>query len=160
MNIRAATVASAASILAAAVLGGCASTQTLEIRAASSEPVPGGVKTAPPAGNAPLYVLPQVVLTGADVAWATETTDPRGHRAVSVRFTREGARKFNEYTKAHIDQPIAIFVDGTLMSAPRVLDPMNDAAMISAGAEGMTAKQQRELIAALNAGKTRPEGMG
>ena len=153
------TVALSASILAIAALGGCASKQTLEIRAASRDPAPGGVRTEPPVGDAPLYVLPQVVLTGADVAWASETTDPRGLRAVGVRFSDEGARKFHEYTKAHVAQPIAIFVDGKLLSAPRILDPMNDAAMISAGDKGMSEKQQRDLIAALNAGKTRPEGM-
>ena len=68
-------------------LAGCTSTQPLEIRAASKDPAPGGVKTESPHGDMPLYVLPQVVVTDADVAWAEESTDAQGRRAVSIRFS-------------------------------------------------------------------------
>ena len=153
------TVALTASILAFVGLTGCTSTQPLEIRAASKDPVPGGVKTESPVGNAPLYVLPQVVVTDADVAWAKESTDASGNRAVSIWFTPVGARKVQEYTQAHVDQPIAIFVNGKLCSAPIVRSPLKDVAMITDRGDGLSGKQQRDLIAALNAGKLRPEGM-
>lgn len=153
------TIALAASILAFVGLAGCTSTQPLEIRAASKDPAPGGVKTESPHGDMPLYVLPQVVVTDADVAWAEESTDAQGRRAVSIRFTPEGASKFHEYTKAHVNQPIAVFVNGKLQIAPIVITPLRDVAMINGGRDAMSGKQQRDLIAALNAGKLRPEGM-
>jgi preprotein translocase subunit SecD len=157
MNIRAVTVASAASTLAAAVLSGCASHQTLEIRAASKDPVAGVVNSAPSKDSMPIYVLPQVVVTGADVAWARASTDERGGRAVSIWFTTDGARKFHEYTKAHVGQPVAVFVDGKLVEAPYVQSPLRDVATIGDPLHGgLSELQQRDLIAALNNGKTEP----
>jgi len=79
-----------------------------------------------------------VLLTGAYVADARseflQTHGGAPERVVSLQFTNEGTQLFAEATRANIGQPIFIYMDDELISAPNVNSVISDgAAQITGG---------------------------
>jgi preprotein translocase subunit SecD len=73
------------------------------------------------------YLLAPAKVVGRDVASATAAIDPASASGwfVSLDFTGDGAKKFGELTQAVVNlaQPqnqVAIVLDGTVVSAPRI----------------------------------------
>ncbi len=58
------------------------------------------------------------LLTGADLADARAVFDQFGRPMVSLTFTPEGAKKFEEATRAHVGERLAIVLDGRVYTAP------------------------------------------
>ncbi|TBH21536.1 protein translocase subunit SecD [Thermus thermamylovorans] len=58
------------------------------------------------------------LLTGADLADARAVFDPFGRPQVSLTFTPEGARRFEEVTRANIGRQLAVVLDGKVYTAP------------------------------------------
>jgi len=90
-------------------------------------------------------------LTGRDLEKAAVTFDPQTNAPqISLKFTDEGAQKFEEITKRNVGRPLAIFLDNQIISAPRV----NEA--ISGGQAVITGKfsldEAKNLAIQLNAG--------
>ena len=69
---------------------------------------------------------------------------------VAVEFNDEGSKLFAEITKANIDKTIAIYLDGTAISAPVVREEITGGKATISGS--MDAVQARELAGRLNAG--------
>lgn len=92
-------------------------------------------------------------LTGKDLnkATAQASRDPNSPGyVVSLEFNNEGAKKFEEITKNNVGKPVAIFLDGSLISAPTVQNVIADGnAQISGSFSSEEAKQ---LAIELNAG--------
>lgn len=62
-------------------------------------------------------------ITDADVEKIEEGTDEfTGMPQFVVHFTASGATAFSDFTAAHVDQKIAIVVDGRVVSAPIVVE--------------------------------------
>jgi len=59
-------------------------------------------------------------LDGSHFKYASVTYDQIGSPQVAIQFDDEGARMFEELTEKLINQQLAIFVGGELVSAPRV----------------------------------------
>lgn len=73
-----------------------------------------------------------------------------GSVVVRLEFDDEGKKLFGEITTANVGQPIAIFLDNQILSAPEVREPITDGvAVISGSFNADTAKQ---LATRLNAG--------
>jgi len=133
-----------------ACLGACASPAKVEFRAASMNSTPDSVKMVAPAGAAPIYVAPQVVISNSDIATASIGTTENGTRAVYVTLTDAGASKLLAYTSVHLREPIAIMIDGQLVSAPMVQSPLSKVAMILGGPNGFTEEEASRLVTSLN----------
>ncbi|MBE7706078.1 MAG: protein translocase subunit SecD [Cyanobacteria bacterium SIG30] len=89
-------------------------------------------------------------LTGKDLKKALSATDPAGNWIVSLEFNAEGSKKFAALTKELIGQPMAIFFNGELKSAPIVQDQIiGGHAQISGDFEYQEVKDMVDL---LNAG--------
>lgn len=73
-----------------------------------------------------------------------------GGVVVRLDFNDEGAKLFAELTAANVGKPVAIFLDGQLLSAPEVRDPITDGTAIISG--NFTADTGKELASRLNAG--------
>ncbi|MER3537177.1 MAG: protein translocase subunit SecDF [Thermus sp.] len=58
------------------------------------------------------------LLTGADLADARAVFDQFGRPQVSLTFTPEGARKFEEVTRQNVGKRLAIVLDGKVYTAP------------------------------------------
>jgi len=73
-----------------------------------------------------------------------------GEPVVSIRFDSEGAALFEEITRNNVGGSLAIFLDGEIMSIPRINEPIaGGTAMISGG---FTPQEARELAQNLNFG--------
>lgn len=92
-------------------------------------------------------------LTGADLKKALVTFGGSGAKSgpqVSIEFTSEGAQKFGEITKRNIGKPLAIFLDGTPVSAPIVEQEILGGSAVISG--NFTSTEAKELSIQLNAG--------
>lgn len=75
----------------------------------------------------------EVIVTGADLKNAVENILPNDEAVVNLEFTPEGTEKFAEATKRFVNQQIAIFLDGQLLQAPVVDEPIYDGKAIIRG---------------------------
>lgn len=66
------------------------------------------------------YLLGKAYVTGKDLANAGTTFDQFGKAAVSLKFSSDGAKLFEEATAANTGKQIAIVLDGVVISAPVV----------------------------------------
>lgn len=69
---------------------------------------------------------------------------------VSIRFTAEGAKLFEEITRANIGENLAIFLDGEEISAPRINEPISGGTAVISG--GFNPEEARALAQNLNFG--------
>src|SRR5262249_32099430 len=67
-----------------------------------------------------VWVNPTPAITSSDIQGAEPAADRNYGNFVKVIFTDAGARKMRELTTAQTNKPIAIVLDGKLISAPRV----------------------------------------
>ena len=90
-------------------------------------------------------------LTGKDleraaVTFAQNTNTPQ----IALKFTDEGAGKFEEITRRNIGQPLAIFLDGQIISAPRVNEAISGGEAVITGQFSL--EEAKNLAIQLNAG--------
>ncbi len=94
--------------------------------------------------------LKKTLLTGADLKAATPATDQYGQPAVAIEFTDSGALKFRDATAGLVGKPLAIVLDGRIISAPNVNEP------IAGGKAQITGRfnvqEMRDLVIQLKAG--------
>lgn len=90
-------------------------------------------------------------LTGADLKNANVVFDQNtGKPAVSIEFNEEGATKFENLTEKNVGKPLAILLDGELVSAPTVNEKIiGGKAQISGG---FSLDEAKKLEIQLNAG--------
>jgi hypothetical protein len=119
------------------------------IRPASSQPVEGSREMADPDRDVPVHVLPGVLLTEADVRHARASEDPLGNPAIMAVLDDEAGRALHAYTAAHVGEPLAIFLDGKLVSVPVVMSAVSSPVIITGGRDGFTPEQMRQYLAAL-----------
>lgn len=92
----------------------------------------------------------QTVLTGADLADARLGRDELGRPAVDVAFTDAGARKFAELTTLWQGYQIPHLLDGELLVAPVVQEPITQGQGIITGS--FTLEEARHLAIQLKSG--------
>jgi len=98
-----------------------------------------------------------VLLTGADVARARTTMDGgqtgAARLVVGLDFTSEGARRFEEATRANLGRPILIFMDDTMISSPVVNSVIiGGSAIIEGGVGGFSREEADDLANSINQG--------
>ena len=65
------------------------------------------------------------VLTGTDLKDAQAATNPQsGQNVVNLEFSDEGAQKFADLTMKNVGRTIAILLDGEVLTAPNVREPI------------------------------------
>jgi preprotein translocase subunit SecD len=148
-------------LAAAVVLWGCAagtraaqqpdrSGRGFEVRRAEDKPGEG-LTEATVAGSArKVYLHREAALTGRDVTEARAIADGANGPAVEVTLTEEGRKKLAKVTEGHQGKPLAILVNGKVLSAPVVRGTISQGkALIS----GRFTKAEAETIAKGIAGK-------
>ena len=98
-----------------------------------------------------LYLVEPPVLTGADIADAQPMFDHGGRPALSFRFTPDAARLFGAFTEAHIGAPFAIVLDGAVLSAPVIREPIHGGNGMISG--NFTVEDVTALAASLRGGQ-------
>lgn len=89
-------------------------------------------------------------LSRASLVFANGTAQVSGTPTVRVDFNSEGAKMFADITKSNVGKQVAIFLDGALVSAPVVQEPITDGTAIISG--NFTAQTAKELVRNLNLG--------
>jgi preprotein translocase subunit SecD len=69
---------------------------------------------------------------------------------VSITFNDEGAQLFEKITREHVGESLAIFLDGAMMSAPRINEAIGGGKAVISG--NFTPDEARELVRNLNFG--------
>lgn len=121
----------------------------IEFRAASFDPVDSAELMTAPGASRSIYVQPSPMLTEADFTSAMKAEDAHARPAVALMLSDEAADRFENYTREHLNEPIAIFVDGELISAPTVKTPLRQHVIITGGSEGLTERQMRQILTAV-----------
>ncbi len=97
------------------------------------------------------YVLEESpVVTGEELTNAQPAFDQNGRPAVNFQFNVSGARKFGEYTTENVGAPFAIVLDGEVISAPRINEPIPGGSGIITG--NFSVEESTNLAVLLRAG--------
>ncbi|MBI2355793.1 MAG: protein translocase subunit SecD [Candidatus Doudnabacteria bacterium] len=90
-------------------------------------------------------------LTGKELERASLEFDQRtGAPTIALQFDAEGTKKFSDITTRNINKRVGIFLDGQLLSAPVVNEPINNGRAIITGQ--FSVQQAKELVTRLNSG--------
>lgn len=94
--------------------------------------------------------LKELVLRGSDLKGSYPGTNQYGQPAVDIEFTTEGAKRFYEVTAENVGKPLAILLDGKVISAPNVNQAIAGGRAQIEG--GFTVAEMRDLVIQLKAG--------
>ena len=102
----------------------------------------------------PLPTSPDPLFGGDQVRSANVAQDQQGRRVVSFALNDQGGKLFGEYTTAHVGEFFAIVLDGNVISAPSINEPITGGSgQISGGGLGGFAKAEAdELVNVLRFG--------
>jgi len=90
-------------------------------------------------------------LSGKDLKRSLVEFDPNTRKPViSLEFTIDGARKFEEITGRNVDKPLAIFLDNNILSSPQVKEKITGGKAIINGE--FTIDEVNSLVRLLNVG--------
>ncbi len=90
-------------------------------------------------------------LTGKDLRKARADFDQnKGEPIISLTFSDEGAKKWEEITKKNLNKKIAILLDNQILLAPTVMSVISDGRTVISG--GFTVAQTKEMAMLLNSG--------
>ncbi|MHA6346604.1 protein translocase subunit SecD [Roseivivax sp. CAU 1761] len=129
------------------LLGATAQLSFHEVVAAAA---PGAV-TLPEIGGSALAVAPRAAIDGERLADAAAAFDPEtGAPVVQFRFDPEGARIFGDLTQQLVGQRFAIVLDGAVISAPVIQEPILGGSGVISGT--FTVEETTTLAALLSAG--------
>jgi SecD/SecF fusion protein len=101
------------------------------------------IKVTEPSGRAPLE--------GDVITTAKDEFDQMGHPCVSMQMNSDGARRWGQLTKQNIGKAIAIVLDGTVYSAPRVNGEIDGGNSQITG--NFSIEDTKDLANTLNSGK-------
>lgn len=120
--------------------------------AAGRAPVGSEILPYPESPTGRIAVKRQVMVSGEELIDAQQTFDQQTNEpAVSIRFNSSGGRKFGRVTSENVNKPFAIILDGTVLSAPNINEPiLGGTAQISGS---FTVEGANQLAIALRSGK-------
>jgi preprotein translocase subunit SecD len=100
----------------------------------------------------PYVVQKRTLLTGAELTRAEVQADPNspGNWQVAIEFTATGARIFGDVTEQNVGRHLAIILDGSLYSAPRINERIPGGRAVITGQ--FTVEEARDLAIVLRAG--------
>lgn len=100
----------------------------------------------------PFLINDTPVVTGSDIATAAQGFDPDDNSpAVDFRLSGAGARRFGDTTAANVNRQFAIVLDGRVMSAPRINEPIYGGSVQISG--GFAMEEAIDLAAIIAAGE-------
>src|SRR5207244_10186356 len=95
-----------------------------------------------------IYLHKTADATTADIADARVGVDGACNPAIDVTFTKDGAKKMAALSEKHQGKPLAVLIDGKVVSAPVVRAKFSDRAQITGQ---FTKEEVEKLVKAINA---------
>jgi preprotein translocase subunit SecD len=109
------------------------------------------LQSTDPSFPQPYVVKKQVLVSGGELIDAQPGFDQRnGQPIVSFKFNTSGSRKFAQATTEHVKEPFAIVLDGKVISAPVIQEPITGGQGQISG--NFTVQQANDLAILLRAG--------
>src|SRR5262245_54258043 len=103
-----------------------------EVRLAEDQPAPGLRAAGVANSNRTIYLHPGIVATNNDIERSSAVAgDTPARFSIDVRLNAAGAAKMREATATHLGKPIAILINGDVVTAPTLKSPIGAAAVIS-----------------------------
>ena len=122
------------------------SSPRVEIRLAENTPGSGVTEAVLDGSGRRIYLHPAALITNEDITSARVNSAGGVGATVGVTFTDAAAKRLTDATRSHLGRPVAILIDGRVVSAIVVRAPIGGSAAIS----GVTGEQARSLAAALD----------
>lgn len=98
------------------------------------------------------FLKPEMIVSGNMVADARASVGQRGDHVISVRLTAQGAQRLAAATRDNTGHRLAILVDGQVIFAPVIREPINDGKGELSG--DFTAEEADALVVAIMRGRT------
>jgi preprotein translocase subunit SecD len=104
-----------------------------EVRLAEDQSAPGLRAARVGTSNRTVYLHPEIVVTNDDIAFSNVIpgNTPSQQFWIDVRLNAAGAAKMRQATTNHLGKPVAILIDGDVITAPTLKSPIGAAAVIS-----------------------------
>jgi preprotein translocase subunit SecD len=103
-----------------------------EVRLAEDQPAPGLRAARVGSSNRTIYLHPEIVVTNDDVERSSVIGgDVPSHFWIDVRLNAAGAEKMRRATASHLGKPVAILIDGDVVTSPTLKSSIGAAAVIS-----------------------------
>jgi len=122
------------------------------IRLAETVPAAGLRAVDVPGSSDTVYLHAMPLATWEDVSLVKIINDGNSQFGVALTFERAAASRMASATAAHIGKPLAILLDGRVVSVSTLKTPIGDSAMIT----GITAALAQQLVEANLACHTNP----
>jgi TonB family protein len=122
------------------------------IRLAETAPAAGLREVDVPGSSDKVYLHAMPLATWEDVSLVKIINDGNSQFGVALTFERAAASRMASATAAHIGKPLAILLDGRVVSVSTLKTPIGDSAMIT----GITAALAQQLVEANLACHTNP----
>jgi preprotein translocase subunit SecD len=102
-----------------------------EVHLAEETPGDGLREAVIPGAGRSVYLHPETVVTNSDIAQAAVVPgDTAATFSVALTFMADGAASMSRATQGHIGRPLAILVDGQVVTAPTVRGVITTSAVI------------------------------
>ena len=102
-----------------------------EVRLAEVQPVPGLIVARVADSGRVIYMHSELIVNNDDIAQSWVVEEGSDRFGVSVHFLEAGAQRMRHATANHIGRPVAILIDGKVVTAPVVRSEISDSAVIS-----------------------------
>mgnify|MGYP006892424691 FL=1 len=120
-----------------------ADASVFEIRAASIDPMDGWTKSGTVIGGTPVWISPYVVVDASGVLIAEPIVDGQNRNAVLIDLDDAATGALLKFTTGWLSRPVAVFVDGKIVTTPILNSPLSRKFVIAGG--GMTEAQAADL---------------
>ncbi len=120
----------------------------LEFRRAETKPADGLTVAMVPGHTDKIYLHKAAELTEEDIAAVAAGIDQRLNPCIDITFTKKGAEKMEKLSESQMDKPIAILVEGKVISAPIVKSKLSGQAQITGV---FTTEEVEQLVKAIKA---------
>ncbi|GGE07024.1 hypothetical protein GCM10011529_11770 [Polymorphobacter glacialis] len=112
---------------------------------------PPGSQILPMLDGGSIAVRRRAIINGDQLVDSQVSQDQNGSPAVSFRFDSTGGRRFAQATRDNVGKPFAIVLDGKVISAPNINEPILGGSGIISGS--YTVATANELAILLRSGK-------
>lgn len=103
-----------------------------EVRLAEDHPGAGLHEARVAGSDRVVYLHQQIVVTNSDVEQSRVVPGEAPSRfGVDVQFNAAGAQKMRHATQGHIGRPVALLIDGDVVTAPVLRGPISTSAVVS-----------------------------
>ncbi|RME62760.1 MAG: protein translocase subunit SecD [Alphaproteobacteria bacterium] len=112
--------------------------------------VPPGSEILPMADGTGAMAVKKRVMVSGDQLRDAQPSFQQGLPVVAIRFDTTGGKRFADVTKENVGRPFAIVLDGKIISAPRINEPILGGAAVISGS--FTVESANQLAVLLRSG--------